>query len=160
MKSLKLLVLPLLLGTGLVTATTISANAKALTWHKGTPKVLRGTWYHNGANSDKAYITYSATKSTGNLVHQSDADTTYYKLPGYGLKKLKYQRLSKRVYQLSGIQYSPKGTTVQFDGQRLTYKVKVVSKHQLHFYKGYAKYTNRPAFKVVAHNHPLVATAQ
>ena len=150
MKLINGLGVTLLLGTAVWTGTTLQANAKTLTWHAGTPKSLRKTWYHNGAGDNKAYITYSATKSTGNLLQATNAKTTYAKLPGYGLKKLKYQALGHHVYRLSGIQYSPKGSTVQFDGQRLTYQVKVVSKHQLHFYKGYAKYVTNPAFKVVA----------
>lgn len=131
--------------------TPASANA-ATKWHNGTPKAIRGNWYHNGSN--KAYLTYTATKSIGNVFDKSDADNTYYRETGYGLKNIKYKQLSKRVYELTGIQYSPKGSKVQFDGQRMTYKVMAVSKTQLHFYKGgYLKYTSKPTFKVVTSNH-------
>ncbi|MFC6290352.1 hypothetical protein [Levilactobacillus angrenensis] len=129
-------------------AATSLTSAQAATWHKGTPKVMRHTWYYNGKADNKAYITYSQTKSTGNLFGYDDASESYYRLPGYGLKKLKYQSLGKHVYRLSGIQYSPKGSTVQFDGQRMTYKVKATKK-QLHFYKGYHNYVRKAAFATI-----------
>ncbi|WP_204121564.1 MULTISPECIES: hypothetical protein [Levilactobacillus] len=127
-----------------LTANNVS-SAQAATWHAGTPKVLRHTWFYNGKDDNKAYITYSKSKSTGNLFGYDSTSERYYRLPGYGLKKLKYQSLGKHVYRLSGIQYSPKGSQVQFDGQRMTYKVKV-TKQQLHFYKGYKNYVRKATF--------------
>ncbi|MFC6206669.1 hypothetical protein [Levilactobacillus tongjiangensis] len=124
------------------------SSADAATWHAGTPKVLRHTWYYNGKDGNKAYITYAKSKSTGNVFEQDAASHRFYRLPGYGLKKLKYQSLGKHIYRLSGIQYSPKGTQVQFDGQRLTYKVKVTKKH-VHFYKGYQTYDRQAKFKTM-----------
>jgi len=120
-------------------------SAKAATWHAGTPKVLRHTWFYNGKGDNKAYITYSKTKSTGNLFGYDATSERYYRLPGYGLKKLKYQSLGKHVYRLSGIQYSPKGSQVQYDGERMTYKVKITSK-QVHFYQGYHNYVRKATF--------------
>ncbi len=125
------------------------------TWHTGTPTAIRGTWYYNGAGSNKAYVTYSAHMSKGQYFEKSDADNTYYKLPGYGLKSIKYRYLGQRVYELTGIQYSPKGATVQFDGKRMTYKVKAISKSKLYFYKGFHTYTKTPKFTVVKANHAL-----
>ncbi|WP_395321458.1 hypothetical protein [Levilactobacillus parabrevis] len=126
-------------------AATDLTSAQAATWHAGTPKALRHTWFHNGKGDNKAYITYSKTKSTGNLFGLDEGSERYYRLPGYGLKKLKYRSLGHHVYQLSGIQYSPKGGKVQFDGQRMTYKLKV-QKKQLHFYKGYHNYGRHTTF--------------
>ncbi len=125
------------------------------TWHTGTPTAIRGTWYYNGAGSNKAYVTYFAHMSKGQYFEKSDADNTYYKLPGYGLKSIKYRYLGQRVYELTGIQYSPKGATVQFDGKRMTYKVKAISKSKLYFYKGFHTYTKTPKFTVVKANHAL-----
>ena len=130
------------------------AQAKS-TWNTGTPTAIRGTWYYNGAGSNKAYVTYSTHTSKGQYLEKSDADNTYYKLPGYGLKSIKYRYLGQRVYELTGIQYSPKGAKVQFDGQRMTYKVKIVSKSKLYFYKGFHTYTKTPKFTVVQANHAL-----
>lgn len=153
MKTTKFIWLPLFVGLAALSLTATPGHAaKKTAWHTGTPKALRGTWYHNGTADNKAYITYTAHKSVGNLFQESDTATAFYKLPGYGLKKLTYRKLSKHVYQLSGIQYSPKGAKVQFDGQRMTYKVKVLSKHRLHFYKGYASYVKQPTFTIVAHH--------
>ncbi|KRK47873.1 hypothetical protein [Secundilactobacillus kimchicus] len=132
----------------------LNAQAKT-TWHTGTPTAIRGTWYYNGAGSNKAYVTYSAHMSKGQYFEKSDADNTYYKLPGYGLKSIKYRYLGQRVYELTGIQYSPKGAKVQFDGKRMTYKVKAISKSKLYFYKGFHTYTKTPKFTVVKANHAL-----
>lgn len=129
-------------------AATDLTTAQAATWHSGTPKALRQTWFHNGKGDNKAYITYSKTKSTGNLFGFDTASKHYYRLPGYGLKKLKYQALDHGVYRLSGIQYSPKGSRVQFEGQRLTYKVKF-RRQTVHFYKGYANYGRKATFPVM-----------
>ena len=137
-----------LIGLGalaLALGVTDLTSAQAATWHAGTPKVMRHTWFYNGKVDNKAYITYTKTKSTGNLFGLDATTDRYYRLPGYGLKKLKYQSLGHHVYQLSGIQYSPAGQTVQFDGQRMTYKVKVTAK-QLHFYKGYHNYVRQVKF--------------
>lgn len=137
-----------LLGLAAVTlglSATSLTTANAATWHSGTPKVMRHTWFYNGKDDNKAYITYSKTKSTGNLFGYDSLTQKYYRLPGYGLKNLKYQSLGKNVYRLSGIQYSPKGSQVQFDGERMTYKVKVTAK-QLHFYKGYHNYVRQVKF--------------
>ncbi|WP_125582514.1 hypothetical protein [Levilactobacillus cerevisiae] len=137
-----------LLALATVTLGLTAANvtsAKAATWHAGTPKVLRHTWFYNGKGDNKAYITYSKTKSTGNLFGYDATSERYYRLPGYGLKKLKYQSLGKHVYRLSGIQYSPKGSQVQYDGERMTYKVKITSK-QVHFYQGYHNYVRKATF--------------
>lgn len=145
----------LVVGIGCTVLPSLTGHAQATSWHVGTPKVLRKTWYHNGPAEQHAYITYTAHRSIGNNFQSTD-NQTFYRLPGYGLKQLKYRRLSARVYQLTGIQYSPKGTRVQFDGQRLTYRVKVVSSHQLHFYRGYAKYVTTPTFKIVSAHHALI----
>ncbi|NLR31752.1 hypothetical protein [Levilactobacillus tujiorum] len=126
-------------------AATDLTSAQAATWHSGTPKALRHTWFYNGRGNNKAYITYSKTKSTGNLFGLDATSKRYYRLPGYGLKKLRYQALGHGVYRLSGVQYSPKGSRVQFDGQRMTYKIKLQKKH-IHFYKGYANYGRKTTF--------------
>ncbi|MFC6275441.1 hypothetical protein ACFQET_07955 [Levilactobacillus tangyuanensis] len=123
-------------------------SAQAAAWHQGTPKALRHTWFYNGKGDNKAYITYGKSKSTGNLFGLDSEKQRYYRLPGYGLKKIRYQSLGKHVYRLSGVQYSPKGSTVQFDGQRLSYKVKL-TKQQLHFYKGYHNYVRKATFPVM-----------
>ncbi|WP_157054389.1 hypothetical protein [Levilactobacillus paucivorans] len=122
------------------------ATAQANTWHQGTPKVLRRTWFHNGKGDNKAYITYTKHRSSGNLFGYDNASHKYYRLPGYGLKNLKYQALGHHVYRLTGIQYSPKGSTVAFAGQRMTYKIRVTAKH-LHFSKGYHDYGRHASFR-------------
>ncbi len=124
---------------------TSLTSAQAATWHQGTPKALRHIWIYNGHGDNKAYITYGKSLSTGNLFALDGASHHYYRLPGYGLKKLKYQSLGDHVYRLSGIQYSPKGSQVQFDGQRLSYKLKLTKNH-LHFYKGYRNYDRHAKF--------------
>lgn len=126
-------------------AVTSVTSAKAATWHSGTPKVLRHTWFYNGKDDNKAYITFSKKTSKGNLFGYDNVSERYYRLPGYGLKKLKYQSLGHHIYRLSGIQYSPKGSRVQFDGQRMTYKVKATAK-RVHFYKGYHNYVRKAHF--------------
>ena len=108
---------------------------------RGTPKVCH-TRFYNGKD-DKSLIT-TQVRELGTYLATSTSER-YYRLPGYGLKKLKYQSLGKHVYRLSGIQYSPKGSQVQFDGQRMTYKVKVTKQH-LHFYKGYKNYVRKATF--------------
>jgi hypothetical protein len=146
------LILPFMIICLFIFALTKSANADAATWHTGTPKVIRGNWYYNGSGEQKAFITYTKTMSSGELFKQSDNNLGYYKLPGYGLKHIKYKALRHHIYLITGIQYSPKGASVQFDGQRLSYKVKAPDKKNLYFYKGFRHYTRKPNFKIVKQN--------
>lgn len=89
-------------------AATDLTSAQAATWHAGTPKALRHTWFHNGKGDNKAYITYSKTKSTGNLFGLDEGSERYYRLPGYGLKKLKYRSLGTTFISYQAFNIRPR----------------------------------------------------
>ncbi|APR07649.1 hypothetical protein FAM21834_01531 [Lentilactobacillus parabuchneri] len=64
MKKWKVLLRTVALSLGLIFAIGSSNNVSAATWHKGTPKALRGTWKRGSDNGNNKWMIYQVYKSS------------------------------------------------------------------------------------------------
>jgi len=81
--------------TALLVGGTISTTANAATWHKGTPKALRGTW--------KRSYNDRGTKTTIRVAIKSKSINIGR--PGWATENwsnLKYQRVGAGTYKIKG----------------------------------------------------------
>ncbi|RRG06765.1 MAG: hypothetical protein DUD35_14220 [Lactobacillus sp.] len=84
---------------------SLSTTADAATWHKGTPKVLRGNWiYHRKQVSQWGYFHISSNKML------SDDQG----MPGLTYKHLKYKSLGHEKYKIRSYSGRSKGTMVKW----------------------------------------------
>ena len=109
------------LSIGLPLALNAPATAHAAKWHQGTPKVLRGTWERRvtvgkGKSQFKATDGVKITKKGLNAYYVGDP---------FVLGKIKYQKASKHIYVLKGIEMinslKPYKVRVRQVGKRLKY---------------------------------------
>lgn len=78
-------------------------QAAAAKWHSGTPKVIRGSWYHHSRNHNQnSYITYYRHSDASNYLGWSEKHHAYFELPGHGLGHYSYQSLGHHRYRLHG----------------------------------------------------------
>lgn len=111
-----------------------SKQAEAATWHKGTPKVLRGTWQkkvHEGGISFDTGIqikkNYFTTFSPGDPLY---------------LKPVSYHKVGNGTYALKGkeVIYSPHTVIhirIKKTGNKIKYKI-TIPKQTLHLKKIYS----------------------
>ncbi|MCT4395782.1 hypothetical protein [Periweissella beninensis] len=100
------------------TSATVSASS---TWHKGTPKKIRGSWYFK-QNSDYFYHTFYKNSDGSNYLAYSKHYRRYYKLPSHGQSHMKYQKLSKNLYRLRG---------KDMTGHFTSFKVRYISRNTI-----------------------------
>ena len=98
----KSLNLGLALLAGLSIGMTSLTTANAATWHKGTPKVARGYWYHAAGKQKSYYLFYGKSVTYDNYLSYSATQHGYFKLPGHGLSHVKYRSLGQHRYKLVG----------------------------------------------------------
>lgn len=101
MKKLKTLILAAFttLSVSLV-APLGSQSVQAATWHKGTPKALRGTWQRTEHVSGK----YGFSFKSGIRFQKSHSTTLSLGDP-FVMNHLKYKKVGKTAFVLSGIEY-------------------------------------------------------
>lgn len=85
--------------TVLLMGGTVSTTASAATWHKGTPKTLRGNWKgktftYNGVKVRGVWV-------VGKKTIRSESPT----MPGQTWKNLRYHKVGKGVYKVKGTCY-------------------------------------------------------
>ncbi|MDT7019860.1 hypothetical protein RI509_11805 [Levilactobacillus namurensis] len=113
---------------GLALATPApTATAQAATWHKGTPKIIRGKW--RGTTHKVKQIHY---QGHADLLIKAKSITNNPALPprdpDYSTK-LHYKKTGKKTYTIKGRQYN----NASAKGVKITFKIKVYSHHKLHF---------------------------
>lgn len=107
MNKLKTTVLITVATLGLTLATPASNQiAQAATWHKGTPKALRGKWRVKGLPSDAARL------------HITKSRVYYFSAGPYYLKDVTYKRVSHNSYKVRGYEY-----TYRFQYDTMKFKV-------------------------------------
>lgn len=116
MNKLKSFVIIVISVVGLSTLVPITQTAQAATWHKGTPKVLRGKWRvkHVSTSTERLQITKSRVY--------------LYSAGSFNLKNVKYKKTGAHSYKVRGYEYTylnsnstitfrTKGThTIQYKG--------------------------------------------
>ncbi|MGP4116628.1 hypothetical protein [Levilactobacillus zymae] len=126
-KSLKL---ALTLVAGLTLGTASLNTAKAATWHKGTPKALRGSWiYHRKQVSQFGQITFTASK-----YQRQDQG-----MPQTKGKHLKYRYVGHGTYKIHAYIYGAKGTGYHNGWATMTIKKhngRIQPKGDLWFHRG------------------------
>ncbi|MFD1125988.1 hypothetical protein ACFQ22_11560 [Lentilactobacillus raoultii] len=145
MRSQKLLVIGFLLGG----AWLLNTSAQASTYHRGTPKALRGCWY----SGKKSYLEYWANHTGMNQLQYSPTYGGYLKADPYGLTYVKYKYLGYHTYRITGWTYS---TSQDFreiapTSERYTYNVRLLSSQQLYLcdrQTTYTKYQVTPSWIV------------
>ncbi|RRK09293.1 hypothetical protein D1831_13490 [Lactiplantibacillus garii] len=101
----------------LSTAVTMTdTTAQAATWHKGTPKVIRGKWRVKHVSTKVAHL-----KVTKSRVYLYSAGKFY-------LKNVKYKKVSAKTYKVRGYEY-----TYLHSKNTVSFKVKG---HKILKYKG------------------------
>jgi len=79
-----------------VTVGGAAATAHAATWHKGTPKALRGNWQRSYRDQGtKIVMHFKVQAQTIHLSRVKSAATTW--------TNLSYQKVGKHTYKLKGI---------------------------------------------------------
>lgn len=90
-----------MLGLSLLVPIVAISPADASSWHTGTPKVLRGNWYrtkHAGTGSNRFSFKTGVKLSKTNFSAYGLGDP-------FVMNHLKYKKLSKKSYVISGIEY-------------------------------------------------------
>jgi len=99
----------------------------AASWHKGTPKVIRGNW--RGTTQKVKQMHYTGHAS---LVIKPKSITNTPGLPPQDSNfssKLRYKKTGKKTYTVTGREYNnaPK------NGVKITFKLKVYNHHKISF---------------------------
>lgn len=122
-----LLVATLALSFPLTTSLTPTSTAHAATWHKGTPKILRGHW--RGKKKTVKQIKYTGhaslnikAKSLVNTPALPPKDSNYS-------AKLHYKKTGKTTYTITGREYN----NAPQKGYKITFKFKVYNHHKISF---------------------------
>jgi hypothetical protein len=147
---ISLAVVTLGIGLGLTTVTPV----KASTYHSGTPKALRGTWYLV-TDSPKQYITYWQNHTGMNTLVYSNNLQAYYKNDPYGLTYVKYKSLGNDAYRIAGWTYSTNQDYrgIASNSEHYTYNVKKISKNYIYLYDRNTVYRKKPNFRLVTINY-------
>lgn len=123
-------------------------------WYNGTPKIIRGTWYHNDKdNENNAYITYGKNTSGGNFFSEyvdENHINLFKKEDPNGLLSIKYRYLGKNTYQIKGVSYDTENNKKKSNHYYYSYKVDIL-KNRLHFHLGHGvkDYVKHPSFRIV-----------
>lgn len=93
--------------TVLLMSSTVATTANAATWHKGTPKALRGKWAHSVKKLQK-YVDGKGVGTKQIYCDKNEFSFAYYKknkplFPMYGLTNTKYKKISTTKYLLKGV---------------------------------------------------------
>ncbi|UQS84526.1 hypothetical protein MOO46_04530 [Apilactobacillus apisilvae] len=120
-------------------------------WYNGTPKGIRGTWYHNDSNPRyNAYITYNENQSAGNYF-ENNADDTFTPEYAKGLINIRYSYLGNNKYKIRGVEYLRTDSNNRPVSEHEYYEYKVnVYPNRLHFELGHnvKDYVKKPNFKI------------
>ncbi|MGF2384680.1 hypothetical protein [Lentilactobacillus otakiensis] len=94
MKKWKVLLGTIALSLGLLFAFSCSNNVSAATWHKGTPKALRGTWKRGSDNLNNKWMIYQ--------IYKSSYIFGWMGMPAIKATGIKYRVLGHLKYELVG----------------------------------------------------------
>lgn len=119
----------------------VATPVQAATWHKGTPKIARGTWYHNGGKANSTYMGYTNSTVAGNALVYVAKKHAFYRLPAHGYYDVKYKALGHHRYYLVG--------TDMF--QKRNHETITVTKKHLsgNLYGHFQKFTRRAPGKIL-----------
>ncbi|WP_105956556.1 hypothetical protein [Apilactobacillus quenuiae] len=124
-------------------------------WYKGTPKQIRGTWYHNDSNPRyNAYIKYNANQSAGNYF-TDNVDGTFTPQFAKGLFNIHYMYSGGHQYKIRGVEYSGTDENGKPDNQHQYYEYNVnIYPHKLHYQLGHnvKDYTRHANFDIKQNN--------
>lgn len=124
-------------------------------WYKGTPKQIRGTWYHNDSNPRfNAYIKYNASQSAGNYF-TNNVDDTFTPQYAKGLLNIHYTYLGNHHYMIRGVEYSGVDENNKPDNQHQYYEYGVnIYPHKLHYQLGHSvkDYVRKANFNIKNNN--------
>ncbi|OLF66254.1 hypothetical protein ADT67_12485 [Levilactobacillus brevis] len=112
MNKLRNFVVLVTLTLGLSVLSPVSKTAQAATWHKGTPKALRGKWRvkHVPTSTERLHITKS--------------HVYYFSVGPYYLKNVTYKKVNHNSYKVRGYEYTYR---LQYD----TMKFKVINHNHI-----------------------------
>jgi len=95
MTNLKLPIIATTALFGLTLVAPVTTTAQAATWHRGTPKALRGKWRIEGVSTGILHL--RLTKS----------HVYFYSMgPLYYLKNVKYKKVGSHAYKVRGYEYT------------------------------------------------------
>lgn len=94
MNKLRSFVVLVTLVLGLSVLSPVTQTAQAASWHKGTPKALRGKWRVKHVSTSTEHL------------HITKSHVYLYSSGPFNLKNVKYKKIGSHTYKVRGYEYT------------------------------------------------------